>query len=382
MTRGRLARVLAAAAVLVGSVPVAPAVAAPAACTVLRVTDDTLSGPSTVELVRLPAGTVERRSVLEVQLNALGYARGQDRVYGLTREGTAVVVGRDGGLTRLGPVRTGDRRPLDHATAGAVSGNRWYVQRGDDLYLIDADPGSPGFLGVVRRVELWPAPFASGIDDFDFAGDALYGVTSTWPFRGRIVRIDPGSGFTHPVSGPVLPPSTAYGSVVSAGETGYVTANRSEGRSRTYAVSRDGTVVPVSSGPPLSGSDAAGCLRDPDPPAPPPPPPPAPLPPSSVPSPPPPVPLPVAPPPAAPPPPVPAAAPAPVPPPRAPNPSPRPVPPPPLPPPATAPHRPVTAKKTADQVSPREQTEEKRRWSMVVLVLILGAGVAVRRLGR
>ncbi|WP_244214990.1 DUF6923 family protein [Amycolatopsis thermalba] len=233
----RTGRVLAAAAVLAVSLPGTPAAAAPApACTVLRVVSTSPAGPSTVELVRLPSGAVESRIPLGVEVNALGYARSQDKVYGLTRDGAAVTVGRDGELTRLGPVRTTDRRGLDRATAGAVFGNRWYVQRGDDLYVIDIDPGSDGYLSAVRGADLWPAPFTSGIDDFDFAGGRLYGVTSTWPFSERVVRIDPVSGFTHPVPGPVLPPATAYGSVVGAGDTLYVTANRSGGRSRTFRV--------------------------------------------------------------------------------------------------------------------------------------------------
>ncbi|GHE86994.1 hypothetical protein GCM10017786_18180 [Amycolatopsis deserti] len=379
----RTARVLAAAAVLAVSLPVTPAAAAPApACTVLRVVNTTPGGPSTVELVRLPSGAVESRTALEVQVNALGYARGQDKVYGLTRDGTAVTVGRDGELTPLGPVRTTDRRGLDRATAGAVFGNRWYVKRDEDLYVIDVDPASDGYLSAVRGVELWPEPFTSGIDDFDFAEGRLYAVTSTWPFTGRVVRIDPLSGFTHPVPGPVLPAATAYGSVVAAGETLYVTANRSGGRSRTFRVDRDGPAVQVSSGAPLSGSDAAGCLRAPAPP-PPPPPPPAPSPTPVPPPPPPPVPAPAA---AVPPPP-----PSPVPPPPpVPSPPPRPVttpePPPekvtPPPPSTTGPRRPVTTKKPVEQVSTRERTEEKRGWSFTVLVLILGAGIAVRRLSR
>ncbi|MEU0515194.1 hypothetical protein [Amycolatopsis sp. NPDC006125] len=382
----RPARVLAAAAVLAASLlPVTPAAgAAPAtACTVLRVVNTAPGGLSTMERVRMPSGAVENRTALGVQVNALGYARAQDRVYGLTRDGTAVAVGRDGELTRLGPVRTTDRRGLDRATAGAVFGNRWYVLRDDDLYVIDIDPGGDGYLSAVRRVDLWPAPFTSGIDDFDFAGGKLYGVTSTFPFSGRVVRIDPVSGWTHPVSGPVLPPATAYGSVVLAGETLYVTANRSAGRSRTFRVARDGSgpVTEVSSGAPLSGSDSAGCLRAPAPPPPPPPAPPPPAPPAPPPPPPP------APPPPPPPPAVAPVVPAP-PPPPAPSPPPRPVatprPAPPAvpPPPSTTKRRPVTTKKPVEQVSTQERTEEKRGWSFTVLVLVLGASIAVRRLSR
>ncbi|WP_158224438.1 hypothetical protein [Amycolatopsis sp. KNN50.9b] len=379
----RTGRVLAAAAVLAVSLPGTPAAAAPApACTVLRVVSTSPAGPSTVELVRLPSGAVESRIPLGVEVNALGYARSQDKVYGLTRDGAAVTVGRDGELTRLGPVRTTDRRGLDRATAGAVFGNRWYVQRGDDLYVIDIDPGSDGYLSAVRGADLWPAPFTSGIDDFDFAGGRLYGVTSTWPFSERVVRIDPVSGFTHPVPGPVLPPATAYGSVVGAGDTLYVTANRSGGRSRTFRVELHGPVVQVSAGAALSGSDAAGCLRAPPPPSPPPPPPaPAPVPPPppppapAVPVPPPPAPAPPSPP-VPPPPPVPSPPPRPV---TTPKPPPKVTPPPPS---TTKPRRPVTTKKPAERVSTRERTEEKRGWSFTVLVLILGAGIAVRRLSR
>ncbi|WP_435121728.1 DUF6923 family protein [Amycolatopsis thermoflava] len=371
----RQARALAAAGVLAASLlPVTPAAgAAPAtACTVLRVVNTAPGGPSTVELVRMPSGAVESRTALGVQVNALGYARAQDRVYGLTRDGTAVAVGQDGELTRLGPVRTTDRRGLDRATAGAVFGDRWYVLRDDDLYVIDIDPGGDGYLSAVRGVGLWPAPFTSGIDDFDFAGGALYGVTSTFPFSGRVVRIDPVSGWTHPVPGPVLPPATAYGSVVLAGETLYVTANRSAGRSRTFRAARDGSepVTEVSAGAPLSGSDSAGCLRAPAPPPPPPPPPP----PAPPPPPPPPAVAPLVP--APPPPPVPDPPPRPV---TTPRPAPPTVPPPP---PSTAKRRPVTTKKPVAQVSTQERTEEKRGWSFTVLVLILGAGIAVRRLSR
>lgn len=122
MSLWRAARTLAAAAVLAVSLPVVPASAAPGpACTVLRVSNTISGGPSTMELVRLPSGSVETRKALGVQVNALGYARGQDRVYGVTRDGVVVTVGRDGELTRLGPVRTRERRVFLHATAGAIS---------------------------------------------------------------------------------------------------------------------------------------------------------------------------------------------------------------------------------------------------------------------
>ncbi|MEV5300715.1 hypothetical protein [Amycolatopsis methanolica] len=180
--------------------------------------------------------------------------------------------------------------------------------------MIHIDPGGDRYLSAVRGVGVWPALFTSGIDDFDFAGGKLYGVTNTFPFSGRVVRIDPVSGWTHPASGPVLPLATAYGSIVLAGETLYGTARRRAGRSRTLRVARDGSepVAGVSAGVPLSEPDSAGCPRAPAPPPP------------------------------------------------------RPAPPPP----------PVA------QVSTQERTEEKHGWSFTVLVLILGAGIAVRRLSR
>ncbi|MEU0470113.1 hypothetical protein ABZ215_39470, partial [Amycolatopsis sp. NPDC006131] len=49
---------------------------------------------------------------------------------------------------------------------------------------------------------------------------------------------------------------------------------------------------------------------------------------------------------------------------------------------STTKRRPVTTKKPVEQVSTQERTEEKRGWSFTVLVLVLGASIAVRRLSR
>lgn len=367
----------------------------PDGCTIVRVQNEKPGAPSTLVRLELPGGQATPVRELGRHVNAIGYARAQDLVYGLAErlpgrpvwDGPHVVtLDRAGQLTDLGPLRHGagnSPAPVwPVPTAGTVAGNLWYLRTPGFLYAVDVDPARPGYLSVLRAVPLYPPGFAAWVHDIDAdpVDGLLYGVSAA-PHGGVMVSIDPETGLVRPVPGPRLPASTAYGSVVIGPDRAlYVTAHQAQGRSRLYRAGRDGTVREVAAGDPLAGSDAAGCLAHaeaPEPPAPPPPSSPSPspsppvVPPASPPVVPPPSP-PVVPPPS---------------PPAVPRPS-APVPPkpaPPLPPPATTSPRPQKARPSRapeEPVEPEDRTAVKRGWGLTVLLLLLGAGAAARGMRR
>ncbi|HVV10325.1 DUF6923 family protein [Amycolatopsis sp.] len=388
------------------------AAAAGATCVALQVRSFSVRS-SIVDRTEYPAVATTGLGRVPYQLNALGYARGQDLAYGMASNGDVVTLDRRGRATDLGPLHASARHDFSSVTAGAVSGNLWYVKSGDSLYTVDIQPGDD-FLGV-RRVTVLTS-LALLVDDFDSdpASGLLYGVASVPLVGGVVVTIDARTGVVRRLPWPQLPFSTAYGAVVRAPDgTLYVTANQNRGRSRVYRVT-SGQVSELATGLPASNADAAGCLpplpvpAPPPPPAPPAPPPPtiAPPPPTTV-APPPAPPTATPPPPTAVPPPPPTATPPPpttvVPPPPpapavapAPTPTPKPTPPPkpsptsspravttPPPPVSPATKRTVpSTKASAAPVARTEQTKEKRRWAVTALVLILGAGIVARRIGR
>jgi hypothetical protein len=245
---------------------------------------------------------------------------------------------------------------------------------------------------VVHRTALRPVSLAVGVDDFAFdpADGLLYGVSATSRGDSAVVTLDPASGKVAVVPGLRFPEGGAYGSVVLAPGAIYATANRERQRSVTYRLPRDGSgqATEVATGPPLVSGDAAGCLWEAPPPSTgqsPEPPPRAEAPPvtqSPEPTPPepsspspsqlPPVEQPVALPPA--PVPVPPSSPVVTPPPvtSAPPPPPSPSPPPPT----TSRARPVKEAEPVVQDTGR-RTEEKRRWGLTALILVLGGGAAV-----
>ena len=401
-----------AALVLVGSTLFTAPAAAASSCVALRVTSG--AGLSTVDRVQLPAMASTPLGQVGYRLNALGYSARRDLAYAMSDAGHVVTLDRRGRTTDLGPPRWWGRHDLGHMTAGAISGNVWYVKRYGVLYTIDV-PSSR----LTSALTLRPWSLAAAVDDFDLdpSDGKLYGVAG-----GDVVSIDPRTGWVRVVPGPRLPWSRAYGGVALSGGDLYVTANATGGRSRTYRVVRGMSYTELSSGPAVQDTDMAGCLgarpvpppppttSPPTPapqPAPPPTEPPAPTPPPTS---PPPSPEPPVPPPSVPSPPSTARPPSPAPPPVSPprEPAPRPAaaapPPPPAPPvtPAPAPiavpppavtpsHQKPPTRRSTSPSSPKAgarsgakatPTEVKRRWAVAGLVLILGAGIVARRVGR
>ncbi|GHG10238.1 MULTISPECIES: DUF6923 family protein [Amycolatopsis] len=390
----------------------------PGGCTILQAENERTGAPTTLRRLSLPGGVTQRVSQAGYWINAMGYSAAQGVVYGVadgTRAGRyhgahAVRIDAAGVVTDLGVIgRAGTPHPVwspvTGATAGAIDGDRWYVRQGSDLYTVDIDPGDADYLRVVHRTALRPVSLAVGVDDFavDPADGLLYGVSATSHGGSSVVTIDPASGKVAVVPGLRFPEGGAYGSVVLASGVLYATANHYGQRSVTFRLPRDGSgpATEVATGPPLVSGDAAGCIAEaPTPPPPPPPttppeqsspppstPPEQSSPPPSTPSrtevppatqapepsplPPPPVEQPVVVPPA----PVPAPTPAPV---VTPTPS---TPAPPPPPPTTPRARP---EKPAEPVvrDTGRRTEEKRRWGLTALLLVLGGGAAVAHVRR
>ncbi|QIZ39005.1 hypothetical protein [Saccharopolyspora sp. ASAGF58] len=375
-------------AALVAVVLVAPAgwvVSAGAApgCTVLQVRNIGPGSVSALYQVVLPAADSTGLGMLEYRMNALGYSGGysgsQGLVYGMAERGPfgrfpdgahVVALDRVGRAHDLGPVRAA-ARPLTAPKAGAIKGNRWYVGDGGFLYAVDVDPTSATYLSVLSMtaIQPWHGPFA--LDDFDVdpVDGELYGVSMTHHGLPAVVRIDRGSGRVSKLAdAPGLPPS-GYGSVVIGPDRAlYVTANQVGG---LYRVSRDGSVTRLATMPPMSSSDAAGCLRQTPPPSPPPP-----QPPTTTPSTQPPL----------------STTLAPTPTPTRPSqsstaPTPSRIPPStlptsarssPAPPPEPGAYAPPTHEPGADHAG--HDTKEKRRWALAMLLLLIGGSAAVRRL--
>ncbi|WP_086853024.1 DUF6923 family protein [Amycolatopsis kentuckyensis] len=383
----------------------------PGGCTVLQAENERSGAPTTLRLLSLPGGVTQRVSQAGYWINAMGYSAAQDVVYGVadgTRAGRyhgahAVRIDAAGVVTDLGVIgRAGAPKPVwspvSGATAGAIDGDRWYVRQGSDLYTVDIEPGGRDYLRVVHRTALRPVSLATGVDDFAFdpADGLLYGVSATSRGDSSVVTLDPSSGKVAVVPGLRFPDGGAYGSVVLAPGAIYATANRDGQRSVTYRLPRDGSgpATEVAAGRPLVSGDAAGCLTDEPPPPSTPPgqssPPPSTPPAQSSPPPrtePPPVTQAPEPEPAPPPPPVeqpvvlpPAPVPAPTPTqvvtptPSSPAPSPSPSP--------TTPR--ARPEKEAEPVvqDTGHRTEEKRRWGLTALILVLGGGAAVAHVRR
>ncbi|MEU4519414.1 hypothetical protein AB0F52_11940 [Amycolatopsis sp. NPDC024027] len=390
----------------------------PAGCTILQAENERSGAPTTLRLLSLPGGGTRRVSQAGYWINAMGYSATQKVVYGVadgTRAGRyhgahAVRIDAAGGVTDLGVIgRAGAPKPVwspvTGATAGAIDGDRWYVRQGSDLYTVDINPAGADYVRVVHRTSLRPVSLAVGVDDFAFdpADGLLYGVSATSRGDSSVVTLDPSSGKVAVVPGLRFPEGGAYGSVVLAPGAIYATANQAGRRSVTFRLPRDGSgqATAVATGPPLVSGDAAGCLAEPParPPTTSPPPttppgqssPPPTTPPGQSSEPPPrtetpsPEPSPEPPPP---PPPVeqpvvlpPAPVPAPTPPAVVVTPTPSTPAPPPSPPP-TPPHA-RTEEKAAPVVQDTgRRTEEKRRWGLTALILVLGGGAAAGHVRR
>ncbi|MEV6647604.1 hypothetical protein [Amycolatopsis sp. NPDC051371] len=261
---------------------------APDGCTILQAENERYGAPTTLRLLSLPDGATKRLTQAGYWINAMGYSASQGVVYGVadgTRRGRyehgahAVRIDASGSVTDLGVVgRAGARRPVwsqvTGATAGAIAGNRWYVRQNSDLYTVDIDPASADYVRVVHRTALRPVSLAVGVDDFayDSSSGLLYGVSASSRGDSSVVTLDPSTGKVMVVPGLRFPPGGAYGSVVLGPGTIYATANRDARRSVTYRLARDGSgpAVEVSTGPALVSGDAAGCFAEAAPPPPPP----------------------------------------------------------------------------------------------------------------
>ncbi|MFI0802292.1 hypothetical protein SAMN04489729_3212 [Amycolatopsis lurida] len=382
---------------LVGASALLAPMAAHAAESCLVVQAETGShGKSKLRWLDAGSGATARVTEPGYRLNALGYSATRNLVFGvaegLSRGAHAVTIDRDGKTQDLGPItRAGNRLPLwspvAGVTAGAIGGNSWYLLRNGTLYTVDLSPGER-YLRVIGTVFLRPITLAHDVNDFAYHNGLLYGVSTTWRGKGAVITIDPASGKVREAEDARFPPADVYGSVV-LGRDGalYATANRIGGRSVLYRLDRSGQVTVVRSGPPLAGSDAAGCLTAPEPPKPEPPKPtPAPTPtPTRTPAPS----LPPSPSPSSTPSPSPSSSPSPSPAPSptpssspAPTPAPKVVPPPA---PAPKPSRsaaPRERKEEAAETDSLARTKEKRRWGLTALVLILGGGAAAAAVRR
>jgi hypothetical protein len=255
-------------------VPALAATAEPGACVALEVQTAEGGGDvSTLTSVDLSTGRTRPVRTLDFMVNAIGYTRGQDVVYGIALHDLSGLFGahdhlvhieRDGTTGDLGEV-VGPHWTLTDPTAGVVIGSTLYVRAGDLLYEIDVDPSSTSFRHVVRSVRLAPAWLADTVDDFDLnpADGLLYGVSTVdGDAGGTVVSIDPDTGTVREVrSPPGLPAHTSYGSVTLDNTVLYATANDVAGRSRLYRVPLGGgSVTELTSGPPARITDAAGCL--------------------------------------------------------------------------------------------------------------------------
>ncbi|MGH3860845.1 DUF6923 family protein [Actinokineospora sp.] len=364
MSRARwaLVPVIGFAAVAVSSAPAAAA--AGAVCVALQV-HGAGGGLSALARVELPAGRVTPVTDLAYRVDAIGYAAGQDVAYGLASHGRSgalsggghvVTIGRDGKVTDRGPLRSPGQAA--GATAGAVAGNRWYLRSGLTLSVVDVDPASRTYLTVVSTVSLRSPGLAQTVDDFDLGPDGLLHGVAT---QGRLVTINPADGEVREIESANLGGGRGYGAaVMGADGMLYVLGEHVRGSSAWFRIPlrTPSTVETIVSPTSMDHTDAAGCLRSGAAPA-------APA-------------VPVVPPqpkaqstspavtPATPQVPAPPAAGAPV------------VPSPASPPPSRKRYKTAT---TVPRVDNRlDRTEEKRRWGLAVLVLVLAGGAgAVRR---
>ncbi|KAA5838256.1 hypothetical protein F1721_02080 [Saccharopolyspora hirsuta] len=382
----RWAAAAAAALVLLASVAWVAGAAAVPGCSVLQIRNR--GGLSTLHRVDFPAADSTRLDAPGYRLNALGYSAPQRVVYGMASRGAsgpfpdgghAVAVTPDGRTRDLGPVRAGREgswwHPLRAPSAGAVSGNRWYLVEDGYLHVVDVDPGSRTYLEVLSTVGVEGLGWPMSLDDFDVdpVDGQLYGISATSTGVAAVVRLDRGGRVVAVTEVPELPP-LSYGSVVIGPDRAlYATADES---GAVYRVERDGSATWLATVLPMASSDAAGCLTG-DPPDPPPttapPPPTTTAPPTTSPASEPPVP-PSAEPPSS------SSVPEPG---LPPGPSPTPEPPPPSPPPAPpTPGNYAVPTEEPEVETSGHTTEEKRRWALAALVLLIGGSAAVRRLAR
>ncbi|MFC7340049.1 DUF6923 family protein [Saccharopolyspora griseoalba] len=386
------------AALLGGLLVAAPPAASPGpACQALQVRGH--GSASVLHRIDLSSGDDSRIGPLPEYVNALGHSRRHGVAYGMAAgfvDGAHVLEVRADGSTRdRGPVRGPRGNPFELPSAGAIAGNRWYVVEDEVLYAVDVER-----MRVLSAVELEP------VDLGDLDVDPVDGTLLSVSDSGALVRIDRGSGRVEPVADLAGLPDDHYGSVV-IGRSREIYASGYAGG--LYRAERDGSVRRLGELEFATSSDMAGCWTAPQPP-PEPSPPPTPTPPPTP-----------SPPPTSTKPPEPTSSPAPPEtstptpttetptpttetpePPRPPRPSASPKPTPSARPTRTQSPEPAPAPPTTDTEAapgPSEtttpssededegaaaetghSTEDKRRWAVAMLAVILGGGLAVRRL--
>lgn len=232
------------------------------ACVALQVEAVSAGGPSTLVSVELPTGVATTISTLDQRLNAFGYSAEQGVYYGISPAGQVIRVDRQGGTTDVGHVPNSG---LVYAAAGAIHGDYFYVSAAGAVYVLDINPASADFLGLVRARVLWPMDIFFSVDDFDYnpANGLLYGVATKLFGHPEVVTIDPDSGRVHPLATPVpMPDAPSYGAAVFGPDGALYASNNNEGgQSTLYRVALDGSgeVTRLSARPAVWTIDAAGC---------------------------------------------------------------------------------------------------------------------------
>ncbi|MDX2974591.1 DUF6923 family protein, partial [Kribbella solani] len=250
-----------------------PSVAA-AECSYLDFQSAGYQSASRLIRVDLPSGRTSDLGRLGYQVQAAGYARTQDLVYGiatrdhggwLPRRPHLVSVTRQGKVTDLGEVRHGVGGLAD-ASAGAVVGSRFYVRDHLRLYTVDINPASSSYRRVVGVVRL----SLLGLEVEDFGADpssgVLYGV-ATWGHVAKLVTLSPATGAVQVVANvPGIPWQDGYTSVVVTNSSVYAVHTGHGRPSQLYRIGFDGSATKLTTTRPLANSDAAGCLTQSTPP--------------------------------------------------------------------------------------------------------------------
>jgi hypothetical protein len=176
-------------------------------------------------------------------------------------------VDRRGHTTDVGKV---PRWELREAVAGTISGDRFFVRASGAIYTVDINPASPAYLGVLDVSWLWPLDYGITVDDFDVnpADGLLYGVaTHPWG-HADVVTIDPSNGHVRATHTANLPDGPGYGAAVFGPDGAlYATNNDEGGHSVLYRIALDGggAVTKIATRGAVREIDAAGCLSTPPP---------------------------------------------------------------------------------------------------------------------
>lgn len=254
-----------------GGVVLAAPSSATAACSFLDFESSGFHSLSRMVRVDSSGGRVEVAR-LGYQVQAAGYSRARDRVYGiatrdrhgwLLRRPVLVSITRAGTVTELGPVRAGVGGLADPEGA-AVVGSRMYVRDHLRLYTIDLDRQQ-----VVASVHL--SMLGLEVDDFgaDPASGTLYGI-STWGHVPKLVRISPATGDVRVVSEiHGIPWQDSYSSVVATSSAVYAVHAGHLHSSELYRITLTGAATKVATFSSQADTDAAGCLSVAAPPPPP-----------------------------------------------------------------------------------------------------------------